>query len=194
MRGGVSILRVSGLRLLLSSPRAWGCFQELVLLEGADVVFPTCVGVFPYRAGRWSSPSRLPHVRGGVSAVSSLTARQWGSSPRAWGCFFHLRLPLARGSVFPTCVGVFPESRTAVRSKTCLPHVRGGVSPSQSSLNFGGCGLPHVRGGVSIGRPHVGHALKSSPRAWGCFSRKKLTFLLFGVFPTCVGVFLLTSR
>ena len=49
--------------------------------------------------------------------------------------------------------------------------------------------LPHVRGGVSVLGMQKINAVKSSPRAWGCFS---LFFNLCPsgwVFPTCVGVF-----
>ena len=87
VRGGVSILRVSGLRLLLSSPRAWGCFQQLILQKQAGQVFPTCVGVFLCHIRLHSVRHGLPHVRGGVSTPASYPSFSLLSSPRAWGCF-----------------------------------------------------------------------------------------------------------
>ena len=71
-------------------------------------------------------------------------------------------------NVFPTCVGVFLIRRAARGLKTGLPHVRGGVSHFAVLLPF----LP-----------------RSSPRAWGCFSRCIFMTLAPSVFPTCVGVF-----
>ena len=118
--------------------------------------------------GYWLTPS-LPHVRGGVSKYCIyFCAGQW-SSPRAWGCFSRAGPVLRSRPVFPTCVGVF-------------------LSMPPDVLNEHG--LPHVRGGVSYTCRYSANQNVSSPRAWGCFSKKRLTFLLCGVFPTCVGVFL----
>ena len=79
-------------------------------------------------------------------------------------------LPLScSGSVFPTCVGVFRDAPVLQHTVRCLPHVRGGVS----------CSL------VLILLP-----LRSSPRAWGCFSMQAGDRCRRRVFPTCVGVFL----
>ena len=50
--------------------------------------------------------------------------------------------------------------------------------------------LPHVRGGVSRGTRPMSTGLSSSPRAWGCFSLLSYLCALQRVFPTCVGVFL----
>ena len=70
--------------------------------------------------------------------------------------------------VFPTCVGVFLKSEI-----TDLYHF----------------GLPHVRGGVSFLNPAASNAMKSSPRAWGCFLCIGFKVCFTYVFPTCVGVF-----
>ena len=70
--------------------------------------------------------------------------------------------------VFPTCVGVFLADLFLEAFIRGLPHVRGGVSMERIFRNFGE---------------------KSSPRAWGCFSRLSRTSVRKGVFPTCVGVF-----
>ena len=116
--------------------------------------------------------NRLPHVRGGVSRGQSSRFFPGWSSPRAWGCFRFLRARYRRDRVFPTCVGVFPLSHWRPLCHSCLPHVRGGVSAR-----------------VSAGRRKT----SSSPRAWGCFFSLTDTRLLYRVFPTCVGVFLIRS-
>ena len=56
--------------------------------------------------------------------------------------------------------------------------------------------LPHARGGVSQNRGASGCHGESSPRTWGCFSRKTGMGLSMFVFPTHVGVFppLITSE
>ena len=176
-----------------SSPRAWGCFQQLLIVDECHRVFPTCVGVFPWRTGSFCRPAGLPHVRGGVSAEPKQTKDGETSSPRAWGCFWHAMPTLSTPSVFPTCVGVFLASRCLRPPGSGLPHVRGGVSVKLAVIERGqwssprawGCfnstgaweameaGLPHVRGGVSGRRGQQCAACPSSPRAWGCF---RLTF------------------
>ena len=93
------------------------------------------------------------------------------SSPRAWGCFPVSPRVRKSFTVFPTCVGVFPTCR---HSGPCI------------------AGLPHVRGGVSDSGVRSYVYAASSPRAWGCFSREVNRALQEGVFPTCVGVFLVT--
>ena len=169
MRGGVSLLSVSGLRLVRSSPRAWGCFLGVHRRGGLGSVFPTCVGVF-LTLKKWVRlRSGLPHVRGGVSSPRLHALDPLESSPRAWGCFLAHRRSLVAMAVFPTCVGVFPH------------FVGKGVKFER---------LPHVRGGVSLRVHALIVRVWSSPRAWGCFSGMSSLWTLTTVFPTCVGVFL----
>ena len=148
VRGGVSGIQQHAAAVPGSSPRAWGCFSYSPLDVFTPEVFPTCVGVF--LRGRSVSWMRrcLPHVRGGVSISTAKSLTLDGSSPRAWGCFRSRAGPPAHGSVFPTCVGVFPEASICGTPHPSLPHVRGGVS-------------------CSSGRRRVYRW--SSPRAWGCF-------------------------
>ena len=210
VRGGVSTLTTLSHRASLSSPRAWGCFWRADYRHEHDMVFPTCVGVFPEVLLCLDGRLSLPHVRGGVSSVC---------------CLFP-----DRARVFPTCVGVFPTSVRSGPSVPCLPHVRGGVSlirPRRvnsfpSSPRAWGCFytshalpcapkvfptcvgvflpwapypppgrcLPHVRGGVSDTVIEFDKWVTSSPRAWGCFHIVLRPRFLRSVFPTCVGVFL----
>ena len=51
-----------------------------------------------------------------------------------------------------------------------------------------------MRGGVSSVCCLFPDRARSSPRAWGCFLHALADFPDFCVFPTCVGVFLLSSR
>ena len=71
--------------------------------------------------------------------------------------------------VFPTQVGMFPQS----------PRFR------TSRLSF-----PHAGGDVSLMRTILAHVEAFSPRRWGCFRRKGLDHGLDVVFPTQVGMFL----
>ena len=111
-----------------SSPRAWGCFHVAISVAAPAAVFPTCVGVFPSPVGEYPPARRLPHVRGGVSGSLFIFSGLRTSSPRAWGCFSGIYRCLAAGSVFPTCVGVFPAPPPEAGRAKRLPHVRGGVS------------------------------------------------------------------
>jgi len=70
-----------------SSPRSWGCFHGLTVLEFWRVVFPTLVGVFPCPASPMWRCTSLPHARGGVSHAEARAFQPDTSSPRSWGCF-----------------------------------------------------------------------------------------------------------
>ena len=80
---------------------------------------------------------------------------------------------MKQNDVFPTPVGVFPETKLQVLWLRSLPHARGGVS--------------HIRGkGLKMS--------VSSPRPWGCFRRFRRRNQRRRVFPTPVGVFPKTLR
>ena len=147
-RGGVSIVRPRLYFFRLSSPRTWGCFWLGYAFPSAVFVFPTHVGVFPSLPAPTAGWPRLPHARGGVSALAAVVRRAFESSPRTWGCFFQLGFADALDGVFPTHVGVFPACRASGHAPHSLPHARGGVS------------------GCSCG---AGSGAASSPRTWGCF-------------------------
>ena len=89
VRGGVSMRRATPVLHTVSSPRAWGCFHTAFKIYQRIVVFPTCVGVFPYSVQDLPAHCRLPHVRGGVSNTGQRHRTGIASSPRAWGCFYH---------------------------------------------------------------------------------------------------------
>ena len=148
VRGGVSRTFENFRTEEPSSPRAWGCFPKIRALIGDGYVFPTCVGVFLSGAIIMVFGLRLPHVRGGVSAVVHDLCLLLLSSPRAWGCFYSSFSLAQKFLVFPTCVGVFLLLSASRCFEVCLPHVRGGVSFSQAGRYGSGA---------------------SSPRAWGCF-------------------------
>ena len=150
VRGGVSLYARKWALRSQSSPRAWGCFSLIEFCTSRAQVFPTCVGVFLFRGGMVICSICLPHVRGGVSQSCLSGNTGGGSSPRAWGCFCRSYGQRGRRSVFPTCVGVFPE-------------------PYPEKVISGG--LPHVRGGVSADLGVLREYYSSSPRAWGCFCR-----------------------
>ena len=95
------------------------------------------------------------------------------SSPRPWGCFHLQNVRFVLQSLFPTPVGVFPR---ACRNRTQCQ------------------ALPHARGGVSSRLTVWGKRLNSSPRPWGCFLDKNTKKQRISLFPTPVGVFLVTSR
>ena len=73
--------------MLVSSPRAWGCFHVTMIYHRFTHVFPTCVGVFLPTLVGLIYPERLPHVRGGVSTIDQDDGSSTRSSPCAWGCF-----------------------------------------------------------------------------------------------------------
>ncbi len=146
------------------------------------------MGVFPSASEECPIVSSLPHARGGVSPDKVVYIKTKRSSPRPWGCFWRKSAKSNSRKVFPTPVGVFPDSHGSVCAHRGLPHARGGVSRQ-----------------VFTGRTVV----TSSPRPWGCFWRDLLTARRYWssprpwgcfrvdpgraawvhVFPTPVGVF-----
>src|SRR5690554_7605173 len=128
MRGGVSLYELSHDGELESSPHAWGCFHSVPTSWGTELVFPTCVGVFPFDFGTTQPVMCLPHMRGGVSMQGFRTFYRSWSSPHAWGCFSSAVIASQIFAVFPTCVGVFLRARTLISNPASLPHMRGGVS------------------------------------------------------------------
>ena len=132
VRGGVSASVPGGTACAVSSPRAWGCFQDHQQVKRRHHVFPTCVGVFLTACTMGNPRHSLPHVRGGVSTKAAGAPTLLPSSPRAWGCFL--------------------SSSAGAGIRGGLPHVRGGVSKkayiifnkTKSSPRAWGCFLQHV--------------------------------------------------
>ncbi len=130
------------------------------------------MGVFLHGMGLRLRTIGLPHTRGGVSTTSPPPQSILLSSPHTWGCFqcpAFLALPR---DVFPTHVGVFLKSIFMILSRMRLPHTRGGVSYNMLSSSF---------------------VFTSSPHTWGCFRLFFISFILRYVFPTRVGVFLVSA-
>ena len=94
------------------------------------------------------------------------------SSPRPWGCFPASVSMVNRKKVFPTPVGVFLWWGGPRSTNARLPHARGGVSQFSRSHRY---------------------RAASSPRPWGCFSRRTPSHSKRTVFPTPVGVFLYST-
>ena len=135
-------------------------------------VFPTYVGVFLSCDDITQLVTCLPHVRGGVSPMTSRSRLTTRSSPRTWGCFRGGCIQRLPYQVFPTYVGVFLSRVGKHGIPRRLPHVRGGVSGPRSC--------------TPLSRP-------SSPRTWGCFHFARCKYGRQDVFPTYVGVFLEVS-
>ena len=147
-RGGVSAAVFRPCACLASSPRTWGCFLRKPKNRTVFRVFPTHVGVFPALKPSLRAKASLPHARGGVSRSSGTTSYCASSSPRTWGCFRRCKVFRLNAVVFPTHVGVFPQTERATDGLIRLPHARGGVSKVFWQDN-----------------PDPA----SSPRTWGCF-------------------------
>ena len=86
-RGGVSQAVLTAEKLILSSPRPWGCFFITSQKAAKSTVFPTTVGVFPLRLATCFWFCGLHHDRGGVSLAGHHPTASRRSSPRPWGCF-----------------------------------------------------------------------------------------------------------
>ena len=191
-RGGVSPILTIDPGASGSSPHTWGCFS-FPAPEGARAsVFPTHVGVFLGVRRGVAPHSGLPHTRGGVSRISHDLGPVELSSPHTWGCFLGLVHFRAVGCVFPTHVGVFLLPMLGFGFHAVFPtHV--GVFLCAMPPLYMEASLPHTRGGVSQDGCSCDCWKLSSPHTWGCFHDIGANPLLRAVFPTHVGVFLLSS-
>ena len=149
-RGGVSQRQWMECGKMTSSPHPWGCFQAPHSPAHRQHVFPTPVGVFLHDDEPHALQARLPHTRGGVSAICATAVWCVKSSPHPWGCFQGAGRKCRKNLVFPTPVGVFPSAPPLPASEGRLPHTRGGVSPNDVIRVV---------------------AKESSPHPWGCFHR-----------------------
>ena len=68
-----------------------------------------------------------------------------------------------------------------------------GVFPRLEVTALDEVGLPHARGGVSIAWLEDHATARSSPRSWGCFYVRQGLRHHGQVFPTLVGVFLVSA-
>lgn len=123
--GGVSSWIVRQIIPTSSSPRRWGCFPRALAGAVLDNVFPTQVGVFLPSATSSLICSSLPHAGGGVSLGFLANGNAIESSQRRWGCFLLSTCRIKRTIVFPTQVGVFPESIDEQGQPLRLPHAGG---------------------------------------------------------------------
>ena len=83
-----------------------------------------------------------------INEMAIRVAGRKASSPRPWGCFPVIERHHPTTQVFPTPVGVFLGESLEKKLIMCLPHARGGVSSSPSSVT---------------------RNAQSSTRPWGCF-------------------------
>ena len=125
--------------------------------------------MFPTEEPAGCTSTCLPHRRGDVSQRRKQLSCLAESSPQAWGCFHLTRAPRGDDSVFPTGVGMFPNTYRENQIQK---------------------GLPHRRGDVSTLYDNVSETASSSPQAWGCFFLLYVLLTNLMVFPTGVGMFL----
>ena len=156
----------------VSSPRPWGCFRFRIRHPVLRYVFPTPVGVFLVFRSLFFMVRSLPHARGGGSYSLMPFDVRFKSSPRPWGWFSLRGQSHRRSRVFPTPVGVFPVKSSCSGASSRLPHARGGVSRLRRSGKTSGA---------------------SSPRPWGWFFHDFFSLLPASVFPTPVGVVLISD-
>ena len=115
----------------------------------------------------------LLHVRGSVSLRKAGLNPILSSSPRTWRCFYIEKAKKHGWIVFSTYVEVFLTCARRFRFRSCLLHVRGGVS----------------QGGVWA---YIGQT--SSPRPWRCFRVVQRVGPKSYVFSTSVEVFPTVTR
>jgi len=153
-------------KIIGSSPRVWGTYNEALRAENTERFIPTCVGNMTQTRCECRLPSVHPHVCGEhIVWIVRWTSRA-GSSPRVWGTFADAH-PFGRDHRFiPTCVGNMARLRSEAGRSAVHPHVCGEHSFTNSFalIIFG-----------------------SSPRVWGTCTRRYFMNEGWRFIPTCVG-------
>jgi len=149
-----------------SSPRAWGTRPPVRLGPFAARFIPTCVGNTIVVATCPPAVTVHPHVRGEHFRSASTSARNRGSSPRAWGTPAHVAEELQAARFIPTCVGNTLGPAWTWPAAAVHPHVRG----------------EHGRDKF-LAQADIG----SSPRAWGTHFTPECDSFPCRFIPTCVG-------
>ena len=168
VRGGVSSsIRMPKMKIV-SSPRPWRCFHNLVGRSVWSRVFSTSVEVFPLQMSKRKLSHSLLHVRGGVSTCARCQRQDDKSSPRPWRCFRRRTHQHRPDRVFSTSVEVFLARWMRPGTSLCLLHVRGGVS--------------------RFSKASCANRV-SSPRPWRCFCPRSPDPPRQKVFSTSVEVF-----
>ena len=191
-RGDVPRLATHRKKSTTFSPHAWGCSAERRAARPPRPVLPTRVGMFRFSTAGTLSRWGFPHERGDVPlfrlnarSLGAFSPRAWGCSdglqdgrgprvvfPRAWGCSGR---PGGRGQplrVFPTSVGMFRTASGSWRRRSRFPHERGDVPAA---------------------RCRAVSCFWFSPRAWGCSVVGTVAVASAAVFPTSVGMFLISK-
>ena len=124
-RGEHPRLSIISLKLIGSSPQAWGTYSKWDIASGAVRFIPTGVGnIFPKVVGNSLTPVH-PHRRGEHNPVSCRAGNQIGSSPQAWGTF-PAYIPFRPACRFiPTGVGNMVKFVNIHRPAPVHPHRRG---------------------------------------------------------------------
>ena len=118
------------------------------------------------------STACFPHSRGDVPRRWGRCSSPWQFSPLTWGCSSAWQTFGCAGRVFPTHVGMFRVPSFAACIGSGFPHSRGDV--------------PNM-GGMKTQKP------KFSPLTWGCSGGVIMLRIVFIVFPTHVGMFLVSA-
>ena len=149
-----------------SSPRAWGTRVHRMCYHQSLRFIPTCVGNTAAADCCADPPPVHPHVRGEHIALCHVVVPRIGSSPRAWGTHYNVRIILCGSRFIPTCVG----NTIFVPNAKLIPSVH-----------------PHVRGEHGITTLGQHKFIGSSPRAWGTPSDPVHHEQSGRFIPTCVG-------
>ena len=83
---------------------------KYLILLNIFSVFPTPVGMFPFKTVLDDLCSGLPHACGDVPSEAILAMMMRLSSPRMWGCSSASVHALVKAGVFHTLVGMFPSA------------------------------------------------------------------------------------
>ena len=109
----------------------------------------------------------FPHARGDGPCKDYAEKRINKFSPRPWGWSRRDSIPESCRQVFPTPVGMVPQSGVRTGGVRRFPHARGDGPDTTTDSN---------------------KRLAFSPRPWGWSAMMLILFLAFAVFPTPVGM------
>jgi len=107
------------------SPRPWGWSDCSILDVHKAGVFPTPVGMVRLYRTFCRTLYCFPHARGDGPTLAAALQRPDLFSPRPWGWSVTSQTCAKSSDVFPTPVGMVPQTPRGDTPRMCFPHARG---------------------------------------------------------------------
>ncbi len=149
MRGDRPIMKLTSHSHLKFTPHARGSTADHLYHDRGGRVYPACAGIdlpifFPSK-----SSYRLPRMRGDRPLFLDHNASHGTFTPHARGSTQKVGHPAKRTDVYPACAGIDLTIITVLKTRLCLPRMRGDRPPEGGETVFYAEFTPHARGSTA---------------------------------------------